>query len=624
MTKRYPHMLRLTKGDIMPTRVIVVDVHSDQRQDGDENPTTSDSLCGWHASCLTAAEGHLSVTRTASGSVARGFWDMLVQASDTPAPTWILSWQCGRVWTLLDLWGEIESKTITLIDREYRGQSVEDDDVQAARHTQADPLGRISPTALRRAQQRREGYLVIEDPPCVAKLKVCGCPGWIVWVDSRNYGVEMHAGKMTPRQRVSALGKWITDYVSMINTAGLGSLQVTAASQAHYSWRKLGGSRGVYCHNHKQALALEGESYNGGRCEAFRIGTADRQLYHLDYRSMYPSLCVSERVPVRLKSIQGTTPLGDMYTLPVDLAPIARVRIDTDEPDYPLRDGRDVIYPVGRFTTTLCGPELWDALRRQRVVQIDALALYHRAPALKDFSERMYTLRALAESENNEHLARSVKKMLVSIVGKLGQRDRRWVHCPRVWSDIQYGEWWGSGRDGKPCRYRAVAGHVQRDETLGWGADAVPAIAAWITSAGRMKLLSAIRAVGWYHVWYVDTDAIMTDAIGLDRLYSDGQIEPNRIGMLQIIHSPTVTEIRGVKYYVQDGRVVCSGLPRGVCVDAGDGLHYWHSDTPYESIRAGHKPSATGTFREYHRDSNYRHGNVQADGRVTPLYKEDW
>jgi hypothetical protein len=298
------------------------------------------------------------------------------------------------------------------------------------------------------------------------------------------------------------------------------------------------------------------------------------------------------------------------------------VTIDTGEPAYPLRRNTDTIYPVGRFTTTLAGPELADALDHNRVKQLHWAAWYEMGRPLSSFCDTIYALRCRAEEEENKPLAAYSKRLLVTLPGKIGQRSKVWEESPKGDGDVLYGEWFGRSTTGFPTRYRSIAGYVQREVDMGFAPDSVPAMASFVTSAGRIRLLQAIRCAGWDHVYYCDTDSLFVDQAGRDRLELGGWIKPGVLGKLQVKSGPGPVEIRGIKYYVEDGRTVCAGMPRGIAEPVGDGLHEWQSMVPSQYIRKGLRPGTIRVLHQYKRTVQYTHGIVGSDGRVAPFYLE--
>jgi hypothetical protein len=187
-----------------------------------------------------------------------------------------------------------------------------------------------------------------------------------------------------------------------------------------------------------------------------------------------------------------------------------------------------------------------------------------------------------------------------------------------------YGEWVGYNRRGTPAKFRAVAGIVFESVDLGWSNDAVPEMAGWITSACRMELFSLIRLAGWDNVFYYDTDSLMVNQRGYDRLAAAGKINSGCLGSLEVRGRACSTTLVGIKAYVREGRYTCSGLPRGVAADAGDSQHYYFRNAGVDQIRGGYKPSGEKIIMTYKRTMPYHHGVVHPDGSVTPIILEEW
>jgi hypothetical protein len=216
-------------------------------------------------------------------------------------------------------------------------------------------------------------------------------------------------------------------------------------------------------------------------------------------------------------------------------------------------------------------------------------------------------------------IAAIIKGLSVSICGKFGQIDRQWVDEPRKSAIDLYGEWWEVDANGNYIRYRAIAGKVQREIRLGFAADAVPSIAAWITSAGRIHLLQHIRIVGWENTYYVDTDGIITNQSGFDRLCQSNLIDIGVLGTMQLKHRSSRVDIRGIKHYAYEGGEIASGIPR-LARENSDGTREGHYiPSPSECVRAGCRPERTRTIGEFSRVDEYKHGNVDIFGCVHPI-----
>jgi hypothetical protein len=465
------------------------------------------------------------------------------------------------------------------------------------------------------------GYLVLQDPPTVVHARVAGSTGTIHWVDSRNYGVCVGEPELSAAERAQALHGFSVDMIRTLKARGLGGLRDTAGSQAMYSFRKKHLSSVILCHTVRQALDLEAEANYGGRCECYRIGRIEGPIYHYDVRSLYPSVCRDSLLPVRLRGYSDSVP-AVVAGHASDLGNwIAAVTVETPEPAYPVRDGSIVVYPTGRFRTTLAGPELVDAVAHGRVVAWHSAATYDCEPALKSYALEMDHIRLEAESNGNDPLKQWAKALGVCLPGKCGQRDRRWITYGPWCGFGYYAEWHQRNVAGGFTRWRTVAGITQWEHVGGYHHDAIPAIAATITSAGRMRLLALLRTCGWADAYYCDTDSLFCSLLGSERLVKAGLVRPAEMGCLRLENVYHEMEIRGIKDYTVDGRHVVAGLPKGTADVPGDQDAYWWQPWIGLATAKRQRPTADVVLKRYQRLQPYRHGTILADGKVAPLQR---
>lgn len=207
---------------------------------------------------------------------------------------------------------------------------------------------------------------------------------------------------------------------------------------------------------------------------------------------------------------------------------------------------------------------------------------------------------------------------MVSLIGKFGEPGKSWEPCGRRTELGPYGVWYDAGIDGFPVRFRNIAWNSQREEITGESYWSIPAIAAWITAAGRCQLLDYLLCAGWDHVWYCDTDSVLTDTVGLARMRSAGHIRDGVPGFLRLIGTYDRVVIRGYRHYEADGAVKCSGVPRGEIYPGETREEFWRRRTVAEDLVVGKRPAGELMYRHYYRADRYTHGEVLADGTVIP------
>lgn len=239
-------------------------------------------------------------------------------------------------------------------------------------------------------------------------------------------------------------------------------------------------------------------------------------------------------------------------------------------------------------------------------------------PALSGFARALYDMRERADNDGNRAISQTAKRIAVSLPGKLGQRCMAWRTRYDCQADGKF--WQGIAADefGRPKTHRWLGSIVQILEQGEYHHDAVPAIASWITSAGRAALLSGIRAAGWDHTYYSDTDAIMVDGVGRENLLRSGLYAEKTWGKFGHRWGPETVEIRGIKYYVHNGETVCAGRPKGHCEEIGDEDTYILYATAQEALMHGEMPHVESRIIHYERIGEYKHGVVQDDGTVLP------
>jgi hypothetical protein len=439
-----------------------------------------------------------------------------------------------------------------------------------------------------------------------------------MWVDIRNYAIELHdeipSGDDTVRELADI---WIK--LDRIVKTKLGiEIATTAASTAMRTYKSRLITTTPHCHVHPVVNQLEKEAHIGGRCEAFRLGKIPYKCYHYDFRSHYGGIMADELMPVRLCYLDQK-PMTKAAEIDALLGhTMAMVTIETNEAAYPYRREGDIIYPIGRFTTTLCGPELADAVRHKRIVRWHITARYEMARELESFARLVYSVREQADKDNDEYLSSFAKQVLVSMPGKLGEKIKQWIVEPRVIAPEPFGEWQLLNERGKLERWRAIASVMQRERIGGYSPDAVPAMACWIAAHGRYRLLQAIRTAGKENVVYVDTDSLFTSSDGLVNKLGARNSNEKVLGCLESRGAFGSLCVWGIKHYTYKGVTKFSGQAKGFVVQSADGKGYWRVPAiPASSACKGF----VGTEAEYIENpppAEYRHGIVCKNGIVMP------
>lgn len=594
---RWEHFITPARGGRLPGRVVALDCDGTVSEGAGRPVTESETLAGWAVTVASRKGETWGPLYFLGGTRAAGAWKWLADQTRRPGVVWVMSHRALRCLSLLGFWRLLETGEAELCHR--------------GKWQQRQPT--------REAPERVPGYLVCDDPPTAVRFRLPGCKGQVQWVDVRNYGVS------GPPDGPGAAGRaaWVLDWwvraLGVCRSDGLGSWQPTAGAQAMYAWRRSHYTEPVLCHAHPPTLRLEREAYHAGRAEAFRLGRAPGPAYLVDARALYPWLCSVCGLPSALLDYE------DLGGAEVRCDPdwgsdkIAEVTVETDEPAYP-RSGHDpVVWPVGRFKTVLCGPELMDALARDRVRRVWRTARYQMGWPLRSLAVSMLALRRSAEGQGWKAGAAWVKAMSVALPGKFGQTAHRWEPAPWQEATHPYRQWWAQGRDGSGHRYRSVAWRCWEERHGDWSEHSCPQIAAWVTSLGRRWLLGRIRDAGREHVHYVCTDGLWVDEHGLNNLRVRYASAPGDDGGLRVQQGPETLYVYGVNDWQAGPVVKRAGQPKGEERDGVEGPGAWRRLGLGAACRAGMEPGSLRGLVEYARDGHYRHGTVLATGEVHPI-----
>jgi DNA polymerase type B, organellar and viral len=346
------------------------------------------------------------------------------------------------------------------------------------------------------------------------------------------------------RIELAALKEWL----AFCDENDLGYFAPTIAGQAFNAFRHRFMEHEIYVHVHPDVQAIEAASYFGGRCQELFRGRAPKRKYaHVDVNSMYASVMAENEFPVKQVGHYGPMTPTQLAALLTRFHAIARVRVETDVPAFPLRRQPRTLYPIGSFVTTLPTPELSLALEYGYLRDVEEVVTYEHAPVFRSYVAHFWNHRLEAKMRGDTWAAKNDKGFLTSLYGKFGQRiftselvatdvDRR----DEIWAEYD-------ADDRTWYEYRSLAGRVERRVREVYGRDTLIAIPAHVTSYARVKLWRLMVEAGLDNVLYVDTDSLIVHREALDRLWH--YVESEALGGLRLIGQTETLYIRAPKWY---------------------------------------------------------------------------
>jgi len=349
------------------------------------------------------------------------------------------------------------------------------------------------------------------------------------------------------KQDANVVREAVLSLFGFVQDNDLGNYQLTAASQAFSAFRHRFMPVAPFCDDHTVALDIARRSYNGGRTEAFRIGTFSGDFYCLDVNSEYPFIMSQAELPVQLVSVWKNPTAAEMEKLLAKYFCVADLVVRTKQPVYPSRIGEWLCWPVGRFPVTLADPELRYAWAHGDVVRVKAVAFYTKAVLFGDYVREIYAMRKRFEAAGNKPYAALSKLMLNSLYGKFGQTGRALEWAGECDPAVISAETVIDAQTGTKKRRLMYAGVVQEWADGGESTNSSPAVASGVTSGGRMLLWQFMTAAGLENLFYCDTDSLFVNRQGYENLLP--WVDDRELGRLKLEMRGDRLEIRGLKDY---------------------------------------------------------------------------
>lgn len=417
---------------------------------------------------------------------------------------------------------------------------------------------------------------------------------------------------------VEILAKSVDAYRSMVLEHNLGTFSLTIASQAFNAFRHRFDHADIFIHNREPALELERAGYYGGRVECYRLGEfKDGPYYKLDVNSMYPSVMKEAPYPVKLMGVRDNPSIEYVWEHVLSKYVIARCKLNTQHPFYPKRFGGRLTFPIGEYWTVLHQEELLTALNYEDITEVSRVSVYERGDLFSSYVSTLYALRRRYDDEGNAVFAYIVKLLLNSLYGKFGQRGRTSTIVGEMGNDECWVREAIDGITSEPIIYRCINGTIWKEERQGESYHSFPAIAGAVTTYGRHQLLSLILKAGWDDVFYVDTDSLIVNATGLERLKDS--LSPTQLGGLKVEAEANEMTLLGLKRYTFGGDVKNKGIKKGAKLIAPN----LYEVEKWRQIRSA---LMEGDLSHYYVDTvriqlqgAYTKGTVMPDGTVRPI-----
>lgn len=311
---------------------------------------------------------------------------------------------------------------------------------------------------------------------------------------------------------VDVLQRAVLELMQWWDDNKLGHWSSSGAATGFNAMRHMCQGKQIVIDPDPEARAFERESIYGGRRDATRHGPViGGPFVHIDFAMAHATCAANLPLPIRRHASFTGLDIADKWLDEKYWGIVARVTINTDRPYYPVRWEREVVYPVGRFKTVLCGPDILEARRRGHLEAIGPGYWHRLGNTLQPWGKWIISV-ATGQDRSAPYVAR--------VAAKAWSRSAPGKFASHTSTERPYGDSWGQGWQVQDAwsverRRRATIVDTGKERKLIIGdldADqSYPAVFAWLESLTRVRLSRILEYVGEDAWVQCDTDGAILD-----------------------------------------------------------------------------------------------------------------
>jgi hypothetical protein len=387
-------------------------------------------------------------------------------------------------------------------------------------------------------------------------------------------------------------------YIDWVKTNELGPLAVTGNAQAWKAFRRRFLTHGVSVHADEHLRPLERRAMWTGRAEAHWRGSLLREVVdEWDFTMAHNEIGRTMAVPVMPDMPLATWDVAMYYLGRPEFTVLVEVDIETSVPCVPTVRGDGILWPVGRFRTTLWGPELSVAMDSGAHIRLVRGWSYRVAPVLMGWADWI-----TAHMGADDHVVPAWQKDILKrwsniLVGRFGMRYPKWVKVGRSpKSTVSVAA--QSDTDGADLGTLIQIGHdLWQEAGFSEPHDTAPMVTGFVMSAMRARLWNLMQAMPPQALLYVDTDSVLT-------------LDAHRKAMARLARRPEFKGLRlkrswnglsiyGPRQLVTGQEVRVSGLPKSAQRLGRTEFEGEVTESLIEALRAGHPGAVHSVPRQW-------------------------
>ena len=354
---------------------------------------------------------------------------------------------------------------------------------------------------------------------------------------------------------LAAVWRLLMDWVKLND---LGNWKPTGAGQSWAAYRHRFMHERLLAHDDEGARVAERRAAWTGRCEVWQHGKPRGGPFsEWDYSAAYAHVGLDAEVPIRLVGQSSNVTIEQWRRMTKKYAVLAECTITTDVPTAPAEINGRIAWPIGTFTTTLWENEIELSIRHGAHVTVQRVWWYKRAPALHDFNRWVLAHFDSRCGNLDPVVVCAAKHWSRALVGRFGARWSEWeTYGDNPGLDLGITEVIDA-TEGTRWNMLTIGDACKRETELTDAADSVVSIMSWVMAECRVRLWRLCELAGADNVIYMDTDAVIVNAAGTERIR--GADVPN----LALKGKWATVEMLGPRQIILSGQLKAAGVPKG-------------------------------------------------------------
>lgn len=399
---------------------------------------------------------------------------------------------------------------------------------------------------------------------------------------------------------------------------GLGNFSITGSACGWNAMRHMPSPWRVLVVPDDDRRGFDRRAIYGGRRGVWHCGDLPAGRYvEADFERAYTVVAAELPLPVRPGYKFESLPISHRLISDPHWGIIAECVIETDTPRWPVKMHGRVWYPVGRFTTTLAGPDILEARNLGCLVSVGKGWVHALGYYMRPWARWCLAMQAAGAEGVPDVVKIWLKHTGRSVIGKWAQRKytrtRLGYATTAGWG---YEDAWinscnakGSIIDIGGVKFLSVAD--------GDGDNSYPAILAWVESYVRVRLGRIVDRVGPDKMVQCDTDGMILESEAMPNISEfDEMSKPLTLRIKTAYKNLTVI---GPQHMILDGKRRFSGIPGSAEPNGKGELEAWTWPHMGWQMKHGDVRGYVRTQQRYVVDGTYAPAWVTASGAARPV-----